>query len=264
MIEIENLLNEDRTPVDFPKNPLWDKWIKEYPPMKNGKPCSPYLVPPEEGKAPVMNYSCILCKETKCPYSNEWEVPEEDRDVWNAYITKAFEYDKAHNPSIFGKLNGYFKSQLSNERMIKNDISESRDNVLVEYCGLKASEDVANFISKFINYTGFVDDLGLLQTIFTNGYCYYFAVMLKAAFERGEVCLCYPYGHICWVDDDGVPYDIYGICISEADHFIPVKFLSKHLNNFKHNGDEIVNLSEEEKQDILKRYLESKQNEGVE
>lgn len=133
-----------------------------------------------------------------------------------------------------------------------------KDIVLSEYCGMKASEDVVSFISNFLNHTKDKTAISILQQQFAAGYCYYFAVMLKSAFNRGEVCWCAPYGHLCWVDDDGVPYDIYGICISEADYFIPVSFLGDALDDFKHT-DKVFNATPQDIQDIIDRYLQSKE-----
>ena len=55
-----------------------------------------------------------------------------------------------------------------------------------------ADKDVISFIE------GFLGDHEIIWQTFTAGYCYYFAVMLKDAFQRGEICWCAPYGHICW------------------------------------------------------------------
>ena len=39
-----------------------------------------------------------------------------------------------------------------------------------------------------------------IASLFTNGFCYYFAVILKDAFNRGEICWHKNYGHIVWRD----------------------------------------------------------------
>lgn len=126
-----------------------------------------------------------------------------------------------------------------------------------EYCGFKGAEDVCNFIEQFLSHSNSYEAEVVLKEQFNAGYCYYFAVILKAAFNRGEVCWCAPYGHICWVDDDGTPYDIYGICISEADYFIPVSYLGNCLNDFLHINKAHCT-TEEEIQDIIQRYLNDK------
>lgn len=131
-----------------------------------------------------------------------------------------------------------------------------------EYCGYKGSEDVLFFIKQFLAHNNNVESETVLKDQFNAGYCYYFAVILKAAFNRGEVCWCAPYSHMCWLDDDGTPYDIYGICISEADHFIPVSYLGECLKDFLHINDPHCS-TEEEIQDIINRYLNDKKGETV-
>lgn len=130
------------------------------------------------------------------------------------------------------------------------------------YCNYKGSEDVLIFIKNFLEHGNDGKSENILKTQFNEGYCYYFAVILKVAFNRGKVCWCAPYGHICWVDDDGTPYDIYGICISEAEHFIPVSYLGECLNDFLHINKDHCS-TEEELQDIINRYLNDKKGEKV-
>lgn len=52
---------------------------------------------------------------------------------------------------------------------------------------------------------------------YTNGYCYFFAKMLQAAFQRGEVVILAPHSHLVWRDTDGKLYDITGE-VSERDY----------------------------------------------
>lgn len=102
-----------------------------------------------------------------------------------------------------------------------------------------ADKDVISFIE------GFLGDHEIIWQTFTAGYCYYFAVMLKDAFQRGEICWCAPYGHICWVDDNGVPYDISGVCDSECDFYIPVRYIPGGIADFKHIPHKAFNASKE-------------------
>ena len=123
-----------------------------------------------------------------------------------------------------------------------------------EYCGIKGKKDVLDFIENFLSHNADRNAEAILKEQFANGYCYYFAVILKTAFKRGEVCWCAPYGHFCWVDEDGVPYDIYGICISEAEHYIPYYFLGEALNDFLHT-DKTYNATQEDIQNIINIFL---------
>ena len=102
-----------------------------------------------------------------------------------------------------------------------------------------ANKDVLLFINKFLNNS---DDI---WKTFTSGYCYYFAVILKEAFQRGDICWCAPFGHICWLDENGVPYDIGGVCDSECDFYIPVRYIQKGLDDIKHVPNKAYNAPEE-------------------
>lgn len=124
----------------------------------------------------------------------------------------------------------------------------------------KKTNEVIRFIDRFYNNIG--DDPDKQETLryqFRNGYCYYFAVMLKTAFGRGEVCWCAPFGHFCWVDIDGLPYDCEGFYYGEADYLIPEQFLGEALNDFLHT-DNAFNASIEDINKIIENYLLS---EGV-
>ena len=129
-----------------------------------------------------------------------------------------------------------------------------------EYCGFKGTEAVLNFIENFLSHNNSYEADEILKDQFNAGYCYYFAVILKTAFNRGEICWCAPYGHICWVDDDGTPYDIYGLCTSEADHFIPVSYLGDCLNDFLHINKPHYT-TKKELESIIETYLNDKRKE---
>ena len=79
----------------------------------------------------------------------------------------------------------------------------------------KSDEQVLQFIYDFRTMQKSEAAEAAIYTQFESGYCYYFAHMLKLAFKRGEVCWAAPYGHMVWVDDDGVPYDISGVDYSD-------------------------------------------------
>lgn len=85
---IEEILNEDGTPYNPPKNPLVEKWSKLYPP----KPMPQY-------SQVCDGYSCMYCD--RCPEGGDWKVPEEDKEVWEQFIKQKREYDRVHNPILF-------------------------------------------------------------------------------------------------------------------------------------------------------------------
>lgn len=128
-----------------------------------------------------------------------------------------------------------------------------------EYCDMKGKDEVLNFILDFLSHSKEENVENVLKDQFSNGYCYYFAVILRTAFNRGEVCWCSPYPHICWVDEDGVPYDIYGICTSEADEYIPVSFLRDTLQTFMHTDSSKAYITSQQEasyiMDVYKKHV---------
>lgn len=111
-----------------------------------------------------------------------------------------------------------------------------------------ADKEVLTFIDDFL------ENNDIIWKKFRAGYCYYFAVMLKDAFQRGEICWCAPYGHICWLDDNGVPYDIEGVCDSECDFYIPVSYISEGLADFKHIPGKEFGASKEYIENAIQRF----------
>lgn len=71
----------DGTAFDPPQNPLKEKWANLYPPCDlsdNGD----------------FDYSCILCG--KCPNGDSWEVPEEDKEIYNQWRLDFSSYVEEH------------------------------------------------------------------------------------------------------------------------------------------------------------------------
>lgn len=109
------------------------------------------------------------------------------------------------------------------------------------------------FVIRFINQfkTLFneltIEETGVIEKVFTNGYCYYFAIMLKDVFNRGEVCMTYDHKHVVWIDDDNVAYDINGMFgwypdTANKDNYwngelIPVEKIPNYISSFKHIPD---------------------------
>ena len=94
--------------------------------------------------------------------------------------------------------------------------------------------EVLQFIAEFRDASKELgtDDMGVVS-VFTCGYCYYFAVILKTAFNRGRICIADPYDHIVWVDDNGTAYDIDGVNY-EWDDLLPIDFSVRELPSFMH------------------------------
>lgn len=98
-------------------------------------------------------------------------------------------------------------------------------------------EDVIHFIANILFH-----DPGKHHTeepyydLFACGYCYYFALMLQHAFG-GKMMWHVGYGHIVWVDENDVAYDIGGIFEEASPNdggLIPVEDLGSQLENFLH------------------------------
>lgn len=76
-----------------------------------------------------------------------------------------------------------------------------------------------------------------IRKFFRAGYCYYFAVMLQNAFQRGKLCLTEPFGHIVWVDEDDLAYDIEGPYVPgyhECERLTDIEFLGDAVYDFLH------------------------------
>lgn len=87
--------------------------------------------------------------------------------------------------------------------------------------------DVLNFIENF-NQKSYS-----LFNVFNDDYCYYFANMLKEAFERGGVYWA-PYGdNIVWVDTNDVAYDIGGV-YTGLNKVFTIEYLGRLVHNFKY------------------------------
>ena len=91
------IVNEDGTPLDFelPKFPLEEKWARLYPPT-----------PDPKASQVCDGYSCMWCG--RCPHGEYWKVPEEDKEVYEAWQAEMVEYNRIHNPSLYAL---YMKSK---------------------------------------------------------------------------------------------------------------------------------------------------------
>lgn len=91
---------------DAPKNPLIDKWkAKGYIKDECGKDCSDVLGHYEDGR-PIMNYNCVLCHSPNCYLSDDWVVPEEDKEEFKKWQQAVTDFYKAHSPEMFHKYLG--------------------------------------------------------------------------------------------------------------------------------------------------------------
>lgn len=124
---------------------------------------------------------------------------------------------------------------------IENDISYIFNCVYMKN-SLRYKTESEIRVESFINR--FVGDDHCLYDKFNNGYCFHFANMLKTTFDRGGLCLTYPYSHFVWMDDDGLAYDINGVYVKEAHdddiEYIPIDMMNKSdIDSFRHIDDYI-------------------------
>lgn len=68
--------------------------------------------------------------------------------------------------------------------------------------------EVIDFIDNFLGGQG--ERIDVLTYVYTHGYCYYFAHMLKTAFGRGHICFFLNTPHVVCQDEDKRVYDIQG------------------------------------------------------
>lgn len=85
-------------------------------------------------------------------------------------------------------------------------------------------------------------------------------LMLKAAFNRGEICWAAPFGHIVWVDENGIPYDISGVNESETDDYIPEYMMGNTILDFKHIAGKVHNTSDQEIAEMVLDWQDIRSN----
>lgn len=109
----------------------------------------------------------------------------------------------------------------------------------------KVNMNVIEFIDKIITFPDLEGKTGgHIDHLFSAGYCYYFANILKIAFG-GQVCWPQDRGHIVWVDvpetctfeelQNGCAYDICGI-YDDYEAIWPISYLGDAVVDFMHNG----------------------------
>lgn len=120
---------------------------------------------------------------------------------------------------------------------------------------------VLKFIAKFTAWMP-NDETDTIHDQFSqgNGYAFYFAHMLKLAFNRGSVMLAIPSKEIVWVDDDehnNVAFDINGV-YCYYDDVIPIEKFGTAIDKYKNvpgqrpfDPDERINV-------ITKRWIKDR------
>lgn len=140
------------------------------------------------------------------------------------------------------------------EKFVQNSLKENKD----------ADKSVLYFIADFL-YCGSSEEEALcraniLYRTFRCGYCYYFAHMLKNAFQHGEVCWAVSFGHFIWQYNE-VQYDIEGVYCGEATMFIPELYMGETINDFRHIRNNSHNTTAEEMSNIIKLWTNRNEEE---
>lgn len=112
-----------------------------------------------------------------------------------------------------------------------------------------ADKNVLTFIADFVFHSNSKSTINL----FSQGYCYHFATILKSIYKKGEVCWVAPYSHLIWLYND-VPYDINGVYNGESTKFIPIEFLGHAIEDFKHNPEIYHITSKDDIDAIIYKY----------
>lgn len=88
-------------------------------------------------------------------------------------------------------------------------------------------------ILKWIN--DFASRAGDSVEMYANGYCYHFAHILKSMF-KGEVMWILGRGHMVFMSEDLVPYDVHGVYPVDIEKaFVNVSLLTKNtIEDFSH------------------------------
>ena len=100
-----------------------------------------------------------------------------------------------------------------------------------------SSEEVLGFIYDVVSKNRSPQEAEVIERLFGNGYCYYFALMLKDAFG-GEIRWVKYHSHIVWEDTStNVCYDIHGVYYDYGEFdILPIEVLGEEVETFKHRG----------------------------
>lgn len=123
------------------------------------------------------------------------------------------------------------------------------------------NKKVINFIADILFHgtrgVSTEDSIETIRCLFEAGYCYHFAKLLEDAFPNGQICLCYPFGHIVYVYE-GVAYDINGVSDAEYEMYIPIEKMEDAILDFKHIPGVQSKLTKDKIQTIIEQHKQNK------
>jgi hypothetical protein len=106
-------------------------------------------------------------------------------------------------------------------------------------------EKVMDFIHRFITLFGRLTptESSILGTVFSQGFCYYFAIILKEAFGCGDICITSDCCHVVWVYKN-IAYDVGGVHSKYPrsanignffnGNLIPISMVPHYMDSYKH------------------------------
>lgn len=118
-----------------------------------------------------------------------------------------------------------------------------------------ADSRILDFCHDFTMHQG-EENYEVLRKQFMCGYCLHFAYILQSMFPGGEICLCFPYGHVVYVYNK-VRYDVEGVSTAEYDMLIPIDFIGDAIKDFKHIRSEVFDSTPEDLVRIKEAWLKT-------
>ena len=106
-------------------------------------------------------------------------------------------------------------------------------------------EKVMDFIHRFITLFDRLttSESNVIASVFSQGFCYYFAIILKEAFRCGDICITSDCTHVVWVYKN-TAYDIGGVHSKYPrsanignfynGNLIPISMVPHYMDSYKH------------------------------
>lgn len=137
------------------------------------------------------------------------------------------------------------KMQKMRQVWLKDQQSLYADPVILKF--------IADVLFRITPGISAADSVDVIHTLYSSGYCYYFASMLESAFPGGKICVCAPYSHIVYIYE-GYVYDIDGVSSAEYDQYLPVDLIGDHVNDFKHIPGKALTFSSADINELMQKY----------
>ena len=111
------------------------------------------------------------------------------------------------------------------------------DNQINKWPHIPINRDILEFIYRINSHSNTPEGSDAIESLFSAGYCYYFALMLKENFE-GRIIWLKNRSHIIFMDENEVAYDNWGLYLEYLEEeVLPVEILGEALELFKHGKE---------------------------